>query len=463
MSRRSAVVRRAVFGGLLMAVSCDEPIQPDPDLIPPTLQITFPTDSQYDDDGDGLVDFKIDWEDTGDGVAPASLTIRALNGVNGPVPANDILSGWRVDKNDATGAVFHETIDNLLHSGTNQIEISVSDSAGNVKMDTVTVTLPPGQLIKTIASGAVGSWNARSVVVCPDDRRVYASVGPSVVVVDADSLKLIGAFRQTFIQDQMNDVLCVPGDPILYVAYINVFRFDRVSLKWLPEGPPPMSLTYAISQSRVDPNLLFVTEGSAYVGIIDKRIPLRLGTIPISRDSVSDDDFLFDLEVMPGDEKIYVTRAVDGGLMVVRPSDSSVRILDLDPYSSSKGIASEVELSFASTRLYVAMRDATRRGILELDTSTDLPLRMFELPEVLPQEIAISPSGKRAFMTVQDLNGIESRNVLFDLERGEKIADFARPRLAGQIRIDGGVAFHPHGKFIFVGRDMNLDVYLNRE
>jgi DNA-binding beta-propeller fold protein YncE len=118
------------------------------------------------------------------------------------------------------------------------------------------------------------------------------------------------------------------------------------------------------------------------------------------------------------------------------------------------------------------LRDGVPRGSIETDTNTDLTLRRLALENDVPQELAISPSGKRIFITTQDRFSEPSHNVLVDVATFQPIKEFPRPRALGALRIDGGVAFHPNGKFIFVGRtafppssvvEMTIDVYLNRE
>jgi len=91
-------------------------------------------------------------------------------------------------------------------------------------------------------------------------------------------------------------------------------------------------------------------------------------------------------------------------------------------------------------------------------------VRTLSLAAYVPQEIALSPSGRRLFVTTQDRFATSpSDNVLIDVPSWQVLVRFPRPRAPGATRYDGGVAFHPNGKLIFVGRDQKIDIYLSRE
>jgi DNA-binding beta-propeller fold protein YncE len=447
---------------LTIQLGCDsESIEPDNKA--PALTIAFPTSSSYDRDSDGLVDFEITWSDDSQ-IDSASFSVRPLTGVNGPLDGGDVLPGWRISSKTANGIVFEETLANLLHGGTNRIEFTVADSRGNTVSDTLQLELPHGALIDSIPTGVAptGSSHARGVTVCPD-RRVYATVGRYIVVADADSLKLIGAFPDPFNMDQLNLPFCVGGDSVLYVTYLNG-RFDRANLRWLPEITP-LALTFGIAQSATDPNLIYVGEADGYIGIIDRARATRIASVNLPRDSVDPDERFFDLATLPNRNKLYATRLIDGGLIAVDPTTGAV-IATIPLEQPELGVLARsdaIEPSHDGGVLYVALLDAVPRGLLELDTNTDRPLRRLALDDAVPQELALSPSGRRIFVTTQDRTSIPSANVLVDVQTFRVIQEFPRPRAAGALRIDGGVAFHPNGKLIFVGRDMTIDVYLNRE
>jgi DNA-binding beta-propeller fold protein YncE len=121
-------------------------------------------------------------------------------------------------------------------------------------------------------------------------------------------------------------------------------------------------------------------------------------------------------------------------------------------------------LSQDSRRLYVAVLDGGPRGIAEIDTEADSIVRRLGTDDAVPQEVAISPSGRRLFLTTQDRwEGSASDNLLVDTFSLTILARLARPRQERRVRYDGGVAFHPNGNLVFVARDTGVDVYLNRE
>lgn len=449
---------------VLATLACDKTVMPSPDVSKPVFTQVFPASGLYDRTGDGLVDFEIRWNDSDAGVDTATFHVRALNGINGPDRSGDhVLNGWNVERKDSSGIAFHETIENLLHSGLNSIEVSVRDKAGNLAVDTIRFTLPAGQLVDSIPAGipSTGSSHVQAIVICTDDRRAYATASRFVVVIDTDSLKHIGNFPDPNNLDQLRKPLCVENDPVLYVTYFGS-RFDRVGLTWLT----PIAGTfgsYGIDQSRANPNLLFVGEYEQTVGIVDRAQNRRVGQLPIKTEPGLQGEVYVDVAALPLDKKLYVTRQAAGGILVFEPGTGNSTVIDLEPELPFMGRTDAIELSRDGSRLYVALFSGIPPGIVEYSTSTDRPTRRLGTPNDLPQEIAISPSGKRMFVTTQDFSQTPSNNLLIDLDTFQPIAQFVRPRLAGAVRIDGGVAFRPDGKLVFVGRDMTIDIYLNRE
>ncbi|MDP3772726.1 MAG: hypothetical protein Q8Q85_00505, partial [Gemmatimonadales bacterium] len=312
MVRWPGTVRNVVLpcaAGLLALSACsDNPVAPvPPDTTPPRLQVLSPLDTLYDLDGDKLLDLRLTWRDSAGVVDPATVRLRTLTGINGPAAGDTNLLGvWRVEQLDTLGLLVHETLENLLHGGPNQLEIVVADTAGNVAVDTIAFTLPHAALLKTITTGLVFSGRTHGIdaVVCPDDRRLYVTVGRRIVVVDADSLKFISAVLHTGAFDDLQSVLCIPGDPVLYVTEL-VERFDRVSMSWLPRVQGSFGAV-GIAQSRADPNLLYVGESnSGTIGIIDRAAAARIGMVPLPPGGSPDDqEFVFDLAVLDGDAKL---------------------------------------------------------------------------------------------------------------------------------------------------------------
>ena len=453
---------------MVSAEACrPERIVVPPDTTAPRLQVLSPHDTLYDIDGDKLVDLQISWSDSGGGVYLENVRVRSLDGLNGPADAStNLLLAWRVQRLDSTGLLLHETLENLLHGGANRVEVTVADTAGNATVDTISFTLPHGVLFKTLASGVTTAGHGIGATVCPDDHRAYVTVGRSLVVIDADSLRVLAALADPSASDDLYTPLCVPGDPVLYVTQ-RVERFDRPSMQWLPRITGSFGAT-GIAQSRADPNILYV--GETVVGgiaLIDRAQATRLGAAPIPwNGSPENPEYVFDVAVLPGDSKIYFTRYLDGGALVADPRTGAI-LKHIGVGGSSwpdSGRTDAFVLSNDDRSLYVAVLDGDPRGVVEINTQTDAVARSLPLPGYVPQEIALSPSGRRLFVTTQDrwLN-VPSQNVLIDVDNWRVVAEFPRPRADGAIRWDGGVAFHPNGKLVFVGRDRMIDVYLSRE
>lgn len=449
-----------VFAGCLS----NDALPPD-DASPPLVQVLFPSDTMYDEDGDKLVDFRLAWRDSGGAIDLGGVKVRSLAGVNGPANGTDnLLAAWRVERLDSAGLIVHETIDNLLPGGANRIEITVPDTAGNTALDTINLSVPHGAFMKTLVTGLTSAIShGIGMVVCPDDRRAYMTAGRRLVVVDADSLMILGTVFNGDVADDLQIPLCVPGDPMLYVTE-RVERFHRPSMQWAPRVWPAFGAV-GIVQSRADPNILYVGESiSGGIALIDRAQAARIGSLALP--PAPPDEFVFDLEVLPGDAKIYATRYLEGGILVADPGTGQVlaRIAVGGPFWPDLGRTDAIVLSADTRWLYAAVLDGNPRGVVAIDTRTDSVVRTLPLTDDVPQELALSPSERRMFVTVQDrFPGLPSHNVLVDVVNWQVLESFPRPRPPGEVRFDGGVAFHPNGKLIFVGRNLDVDVYLSRE
>jgi DNA-binding beta-propeller fold protein YncE len=435
--------------------------RPD-DKAPPSLQVLSPVDTTYDEDGDRLVDLRLTWHDADGAVDLGAVRVRSLGGLNGPATdTTNLLSAWRLGQFDGTGLTLHETVTNLLHGGPNAIEISVADTAGNMRVDTVRFTLPYGAFVKTIVTGLGPSATAAAdgVTICPDDGRLYMTAGRNIVVVDPDSVRLIAVVPDPYAGDILSQPLCVPGDPVLYVTQF-VERFHRPTLTWLPEVTGSFG-SIGIVQSRADPNIIYVGEtNSGTIGIIDRAQASRVGRLlPFSQ---PEQEFVLDLAVLDGDAKLYATRYQDGGILVVDPRRDSV--LHHIAVGGLAGIGSTdaIVLSRDGRRLYASVVDGVPRGVVEIDTQADSVIRTLGLFDYLCIDLALSPSERRMFVTTQD-NGSPSKNILVDMVNWQVLQTFPRPRTPAFTRFDLDVTFHPSGKFIFVTHNLDLDVYLNRE
>lgn len=466
-----SVVRVLALTSALGIASCRDRILPPPetpDTTAPAIRVHSPVDTSYDSDGDKLLDLHITWTDSGN-VDPSSVRVRSLTGINGPATSEtNLVDVWRVERLDSAGLLLHETIENLLRGGANRIEVVVSDTAGNVSVDTVQFTLPHGALFKTITTGLTfdGLTHGVDAAVCADDRRLYVSVGRRIVVVDADSLTLIGSFVDPYAFDALGAVLCVPDDPILYVAG-RVERFVRPSMTWLPAVSESFG-TNSIAQSRADPNILYAGEQeTGGIAIVDRARAVRTGETGVPWSGTPENhEYVFGLAVLPGDSKIYFTRYLDTGVLSADPRTGRIvsRIAVGGSGWPDKGRSDDIELTRDGRLLYVAVLDGDPRGVVEISTANDSVLRTLPLEFYVPQEIALSASERRMFVTTQDRwPTYPSLNVLIDIENWRVLAEFPRPRPPGAIRFDGGVAFHQNGKLVFVAHNVDIDVYLSRE
>jgi DNA-binding beta-propeller fold protein YncE len=361
---------------------------------------------------------------------------------------------------DTTGLVFHETIENLLHGGENRLEIAVPDTAGNMAVDTVHLDLPHGIFLRTLVTGLTGWGHGVGIAVCQDDRRAYMTAARSVVVIDTDALAIVATVRHPAAADDLKLPLCMLGDSILYVTLF-VERFNRKTLEWLPEVTNAV-LSEGIAQSRRDPNLIYVGQTvTGTIGLIDRAAATRTGSLLAFS---PEREYVFDLAVLPGDSKLYSTRAIESGILVIDPQAGEVlsRIDVGGPTWPDDGVTDAIRLSPDDRHLYAAVLDGDPRGVVEIDTQTDLVTRTLPLPDYVPQVLALSPNGHRMFVATQD-RWTPSKNVLIDVVNWRVLEEFPRPRPEGAMRWDGGVAFRPDGKIVLVGHNLDVDVYLVRE
>lgn len=436
------------------------------DTSPPLVRVLSPVDTQYDQDGDKLVDLIVQWQDSGGPVDFQRAQVHSIEGLNGSATtATNLIGVWRLERLDAVGLTLHETRDNLLHPGLNHLVLSVPDTVGNVRLDTIPFTLPYGAFIKTIPSGlTMGAQPAYGATICADNR-LYMTAGVSLVVVDPDSLRVLSVVRDAAAPDALVTPLCVPGDSTLYVTLL-VERFDRPSMTWLPSVSGSFG-SDGIVQSRLNPDTLYVGEQlDGTIGVIDRAQDARVGQLLTF--AQPEQEYDLSLAMMPSDTKLYVTRSLQGGILVVDPTRDS--ILAHIPVGGpeylgqgSFGDAQSIVLTHDSRHLYAATDIALHPGVVDIDTQTDSVIRNLSLYNYYCINLALSPDERRIFVTTQD-NGSASENVLVDVPNWQVLTTFPRPRtIGGPTRFDRAVVFHPSGKLIFVTHNVDVDVYLNRE
>jgi DNA-binding beta-propeller fold protein YncE len=459
---RGAAVRTLPAALLLAASGCrSDRIVVPPDTTAPRFQILSPVDTLYDLDGDRLVDVSLAWQDPGGAVNPASIRVRTLRPLNGSADtATNLLSVWRVARADTGGLLLRETLANLLPDGLNRLEVSVKDTAGNRQVDTLVFTLPPGAFYTTIETGVTSSADhAIGIVVDSAGRRGYMAASQSLVVFDAESLRLVTTIPSggaSFLRDIVLD------EPRGH-AYVSDGRIERYDLRTntLIGRVPGTFATGALAFSRTTPSLLYAGEAFAgALGYVDIVADARIDGMLIPH---TFEEFVNDLAVLPGDTKLYMTRYDQGGILVIDPVNKQI-LRHLEYINGARFYTDDFVLSRDDRHLYIALLDADPRGIADLDTQTDSVVRFLPLFPYVPGALGLSPSQRRLFVTTgEQFLDFPARNVLVDVERWAVIQEFDRPHPPGTIRVDGQVAFRPDGKLIFVSRDLVVDVYLNRE
>jgi DNA-binding beta-propeller fold protein YncE len=460
-TRPAALCVPLIVAGATAACLDKAPVPTGPvDTSAPVIQVLSPTPQSYDDDGDKLVDVRIGWDDSGGKVLLANVTLKSLDGLNGTASTSDNLLGyWRVERLDDSGLVVHETVAQLLHPGLNRIELSVPDTAGNVRLDTVTFTLPFGAFVKTIATGLqLFDFPALGVTICPDDGRLYMTANRNLVIVDPDSLRVLAIVRNQYAFDAMYQPLCVAGDPILYVTS-TVERFDRPTMTWLPRVTGSF-VSDGIAQSRADPNVLYAGELDGIIGLIDRAQGQRTGyLLTIKSQTVG----ISDIVALDGDAKLYAT-LTDSGVLAIDPrKDSVLKLIPVvEPGLPGPGNSQSLVLTPDGRRVYATVDYGLPRGVVEIDTQLDSVVRRLPLFNYYCIDLALSPDERRMFVTTQD-NGSPSENVLIDVPGWRVLQTFPRPRTPSETRFDRDIVFHPSGKLIFVTHNLDLDVYLNRE
>jgi hypothetical protein len=420
-------------------------------------------------DGDGFVDVSVTWADSGGRVDFAHATLRSLDGLAPPAPDTaDLLRHWRIERLDSANLVAHETVDYLLRRGVTRLLLQVRDTAGNVRRDTLLVQLPHYvTLSRTIETG-LASWPpAYRLTIC-DDGLLYAPIRSRLVIINPDSLSLVAVVEpgtdSATAPFEMWQPLCIPGDPVLYVADFRLARFDRPSRRWLSV----VGTTFAdesLAWSRSDPDLIYEGEQiDALVGIVSRsqmrkvRTLLQLAPTPTNINAIVP---------APGDNPLYVAYGEFGGVWAVDPvRDSVIARISLATPGDTTYLGQSLGMapSLDGSKIYVAVTDGIPRGLAEIDVATNRISRRLALAGGRPITLAVSPDGRWAFVTTQDAQlNVPSDNVLIDLTTLQPLEFVARPRPADAIRWDQGVVFHPNGKLLFVAHNQNVDAYLLRQ
>jgi DNA-binding beta-propeller fold protein YncE len=432
-----------------------------PDTSAPHLQVIAPLDTLYDLDGDKLVDVRLTWSDAGR-VNPASARLRTLRSLSGSADTTtNLLDVWRVTQRDSAGLWVHETLANLLPDEANALEVSVADTAGNRFTDTLRFTLPHGAYYTTMETGVSSAYWALDIAFDSAGRRGYMTAGQTLVVFDPESLRVVARIVSGA-SNTLSDIALDAARGFLYVGEGYVEKYDLRTNTFV-ERVPGTYATTGLAFSRADSRLLYAGEDFAgYLGYVDVVADQHVDEMIIPH-PYAPDEFISELAVLAGDSKLYMTRYNQCGILVVDPRTKQVlrhvQTAGLTPFCSGDFV-----LSRDDRHLYVALTDASPRGVGDLDTSTDSIVRTMDFPAYVPNGIGLSPSQHRLFLTTgQAYPDIPPKDFLFDVRHYGVLESFDVPGAPSTIRLDGPVAFRPDGKLIFVGRNLDIAVYLNRE
>jgi hypothetical protein len=136
-----------------------------------------PIDTLYDINGDRFVDVRVIWQDQGGRVNPSSARLRSLHALNGPADtATNLILAWHLVRLDDSGLLLREDLANLLPGGSNRLELSVEDTSGNRRVDTLTFVLPTGVLLDSIPTGVSSPTdNIMDIAIDRDGRYVVTT------------------------------------------------------------------------------------------------------------------------------------------------------------------------------------------------------------------------------------------------------------------------------------------------
>lgn len=433
------------------------------------VQINFPVDSvdrfgdpatRYDETDNGLVDVRASWSDAGDGVDPSTVRIELLGEIAGSANSGDDLSGlWTQVQIDDNGLAFEETIAELVRQGSPRLVVSVADFAGNRGADTLDLLVRHGDFHRSISLGGSGI-PAPDGVICEDDLRLYVAYGNAIVVIDTQTLELIGSFSAVLPETPSN-LLCVEGDPEVYVG-VRVDQFDREALMWAGHMSGTF-LTDALALSKADPAIIWAGEGTIGVPVrIDRINDERIGEVGFPHSS-STDERVFAIAVLPDDGKIYFSRARETGVISGDPATGEqLAHIDLDPDSPGLGWTQSLAVHPQLFRVYAAVRGVTS-GVVEIDPAIDaVSRRLIFVNNAI--DVSLNKAGTRMWATTHDSDAQQAaESHLIDPNSLARLQSFPRPVPEGTTTFVLDGSFRPDGKLVFQLRDDDVDVYIIRE
>ena len=476
-SRLLCAIRRpaSIVAGLCLA-GCggnESPTEPPPpDTRAPLVEIVFPVNrtddlgveyTDYDETGNGFLDLRVTWSDDRSGVDPSTLTIEVLGEVTGGVSGEDLSGQWTRHELTEAGVRLEETLNRLVRQGRPSLVVSVADSAGNRGADTLRIRTRYGDFHRSLRFEDPGVPTS-DLTVCEDDERLYVVRGYAIFVFEANTFERIGRYEVVAPQP-LGRVLCIPGDPIVYVASGDLDRFDRVNLEWVSDIN--VLRTQRMRPSRKDPNILWTAEWGAGVPVkADRFTAQRVGSVGFPISSYSD-EFSIGIAVIDDDRKIYWERHWERKLLVGDPATGKIlREIQI-------GLASRLAVSPDGRYVYVPVWDGLLFGLRAIDTETDevthgMTTEMGPYAMGRPFDVALNPDGDRMWIATKDIDSFEPdvenvASLLIDPIRWVKLQAFPRPVPPGtKTRWLQAAAFHTNGRLVFQARDDDIDVYIIR-
>lgn len=440
-----------------MMVGCDkDAIPPAEDIIPPSVTVQFPVSANvFDENGDALADVRLTWQDAG-GIDLESVRLQQMmDGNAGP----DLFDDWIIERLDNGGLTVRETSRTPLRGGSSELLLSVADRAGNVTTTQIPLMLPYGSFLKTIATPNGLAGRGVRATVCDD--LVYMTDGRSLTIADAWSLEFIGASTDPWTSSELYAALCVPGDSLMYVTP-NLNRFHKARRTWT-RSPEPRDSYSDIVQSKADPNILYAGQvNTGRIAIFTRATAQRIGFTAIP-DSPEPDDFVYGLAVLPNDRKLYTSRYIDVDMLVLDTSTGETTRI-MPGGAGNRILVSEILVSNDGQSVFAALAEGVVRGVADIDPETNQVRRILHLASGASVAMALSLDGERLFVSTRDREtNVWSSHYLIDMPSWQVVAEFVRSREPGELRLDGAPDFRSDSRVVFVPRNGNVDVYLNRQ
>ncbi len=185
-----------------------------------------------DSGGFGFAQVFVTAKDSGNAIDPNAATLRVLSAGKPDVvvPVSEV---WQ------DTLIFREQEDDMWAAGSNTLQVSVGDGAGNVGQASGTLRLPRLVWGNTI-NVALATESAGKFFTCGDDPRLFRTMDGVMTAFDPSTTPphLMDAVHNPYHHPLINggggkDVFCGVGDSVMLVGSIPGQRFDRRLNRWL--------------------------------------------------------------------------------------------------------------------------------------------------------------------------------------------------------------------------------------